>query len=745
MTTPRRRHVGIRRILALSLVAAVTGSGVAVASVSTPAVTASSVVATPVVAYAVTNNGALPYDAVPLPAADAGLTAVGAISSTLDQTGTTVLATRSASGDIEIADPTLWSAPSTLAALGDHVPVATGDPAIAVDSAGRLVVAYVSNGQLVVARSQFDTALSTWHDGSAQATPSPLDVTAVPAPAATSFVGQPTLSMVNDSPQLVVTTSAGGLWSLSMPADSLTASPLVALPLAPPSAVATGSPVLVDAAHSTYAVSVVTNGVTHIDLVNCASSCTARDLTAMSGASATTGPLATTTAGNTVYLGAISTAGHAMVLKSTLPTLASWTAVDATTGSTAPALAGQPTLSATGTSITLGATAANWGDFFVLTSATGRANSFTATDASATGGSSAKSINGFTANVTFSNVPTFLAGGVAQPAPTGTGLYAIPLGSYPQAITDTWPVLSDTGGLGTTSSPWVATPAASAVKNSFDFLVGRDIATSHHRVTWISFWTVSGPLNGEATTPATFYNHGYAAGVAVATTIDRYRAAGLGLQPDWVALDPEGYPDYHSCLDGPTVDSACPASSPANWAQIVAGWEDGLASVDAKLHPAIYASQYEYKNGNLAALPIPVFPAIAYLWKSVTLTAAAPVGATSISVSSNVGVNPNETIYFSAGTQSATATIASSYNGTALTVPLTAPLTISYPAGSVVNVLTPPYKLPSTTGSNILGYIAFGLGSWCGPAQAQESFLDSAPWNGLYNTLQLNGGVYCPR
>ncbi len=744
MTPPRRRHVGIRRILALSLVTAVTVSGGALASVS-PQVTAPPLVAAPVVAYAVTNSGALPYDAVPLPAALMGLTAVGAIATALDQTGTTVIATRSANGDIEIADPTMFSTPTTLAALGDRVPLATGDPAIAVDSAGRLVVAYVSNGQLIVARTQFDTALSTWHDGSAQSAPAPLDIATVAAPTATTFVGQPTLSVVNDVPQLVVTSSAGSLWSLGMTISSLTPSPLVALPLAPTGALATGSPILVDAATSTYATSVITNGVTHIDLISCATTCAARDLTAATSASNSLPALASASSGNTLYLAAITTLGHGLLLKSTLPALTSWSAVDVTVGSTAPALTGQPTVSLSGSAVTFGAAAANWGDFFVLTSTTGRANSFKATDASATGGSSAQSINGFTASVSLNAVPTFLAGGVAQPAPTGTGLYAIPLSTYPQAISDGWPVISDTGGLGTTSSPWVWVPAATAITSSFDFIVGRDIAKSHKRVTWISFWTVSGPLRGEPTTPATFYTHGFASGAAVATTIDRYRAAGLGLQPDWVALDPEGYPDYHSCLDGQGGSSACPPSNPANWAQMVAGWEDGLASVDPKLHPAIYASQYEFKNGNLANLPIPVFPAIAYLWKSVSLTAAAPVGASSIQVSSNVGVNANETIYFSAGTQSATATIASSYNGTSLTVPLTAPLTISHPAGTVVNVLTPPYKLPSTTGSNILGYIAFGLGSWCGPAQTQENFLSNAPWNGLYNTLQLNGGVYCPR
>ena len=81
--------------------------------------------------------------------------------------------------------------------------------------------------------------------------------------------------------------------------------------------------------------------------------------------------------------------------------------------------------------------------------------------------------------------------------------------------------------------------------------MGQSIYNSHKRVTWLSFWTVSGPLKSETQQPSTYYNHGFAAGAWVATQIDQYRGLGVGLKPDWVIFDPEGYPDNHSGLDAP--------------------------------------------------------------------------------------------------------------------------------------------------------------------------------------------------
>ena len=86
--------------------------------------------------------------------------------------------------------------------------------------------------------------------------------------------------------------------------------------------------------------------------------------------------------------------------------------------------------------------------------------------------------------------------------------------------------------------------------------MGQSIYNSHKRVTWLSFWTVSGPLKGQPQTTTNYYNHGFAAGAWVATQIDQYRSLGVGLKPDWVIFDPEGYPDNHSGLDAPGGSSS---------------------------------------------------------------------------------------------------------------------------------------------------------------------------------------------
>ena len=81
--------------------------------------------------------------------------------------------------------------------------------------------------------------------------------------------------------------------------------------------------------------------------------------------------------------------------------------------------------------------------------------------------------------------------------------------------------------------------------------MGQSIYNSHKRVTWLSFWTVSGPLKSEPQQASTLLQ-------------PRIRGRGLGrcadrpvsstrrrIKPDWVIFDPEGYPDNHSGLDAP--------------------------------------------------------------------------------------------------------------------------------------------------------------------------------------------------
>ena len=50
---------------------------------------------------------------------------------------------------------------------------------------------------------------------------------------------------------------------------------------------------------------------------------------------------------------------------------------------------------------------------------------------------------------------------------------------------------------------------------------------------------------------------------------------GLSLKPDWVLFDPEGYPDNHSGLWGPTSPASKLSQSVANWYAILNGWRSG--------------------------------------------------------------------------------------------------------------------------------------------------------------------------
>ena len=93
----------------------------------------------------------------------------------------------------------------------------------------------------------------------------------------------------------------------------------------------------------------------------------------------------------------------------------------------------------------------------------------------------------------------------------------------------------------------------------------------------------------------------------MAHTIDSYASQGVSVKPDWVILDPEGYPDDHSGLDDPTVGGTA-----SNWLAFLTGWSQGITSVDAGLHPGFYADQTEYNDFNLASIQLPAFVAIAF-------------------------------------------------------------------------------------------------------------------------------------
>jgi hypothetical protein len=116
------------------------------------------------------------------------------------------------------------------------------------------------------------------------------------------------------------------------------------------------------------------------------------------------------------------------------------------------------------------------------------------------------------------------------------------------------------------------------------------------------------PGDAAAANPSgAYYQAGLVAGQYVGTVLASYPEHGLNLQPNFVILDPEGYPDNHSGLDGPlgTV-------STAKWAAMLQGWADGLHLENPGTHPGVYADQFEYQSYGLSHLALPAFLAVAW-------------------------------------------------------------------------------------------------------------------------------------
>jgi hypothetical protein len=364
---------------------------------------------------------------------------------------------------------------------------------------------------------------------------------------------------------------------------------------------------------------------------------TSQNLTTSSGTPTIVGPLALGTSTSAIDLVGLTAAGSVELYSSfylsatpavtphaKVVSVGNWTVENLTTAAAgAPPLTGQLAVEVTPSEVAVAGEAANWGDLFVLSAPAG-SNSWSSTNVSVTAGSGARTVANIVAGLTVSGELTLYAAGLASPPPQGVGVYAIPSAKWSAAITAGWPIISETGGLGTRSAPWVGFTGNATVATSPDFLLGQAIYNSHKRVTWLSFWTVSGPLASEPQTTATYYAHGYAAGVWVATQIDSYRALGVGLKPDWVILDPEGYPDNHSGLDAPSGSSTATMAKYATyWSSMLSGWQLGLQSVDSSLNAGVYTEQSEYRNYQLSSLTMPVFMAIAFGGSGPTLISGA--------------------------------------------------------------------------------------------------------------------------
>ena len=411
---------------------------------------------------------------------------------------------------------------------------------------------------------------------------------------------------------------------------------------------------------------------------------------------------------------------------------ANLTALTAANAAPGPALAGQLSVTITPTFTSVAGRAADWGNLFAYTN-TGAKGAWVVADVSTSGGIGATTVGSQVAAVDPPGGVNFFAGGVASPAPPGVGIYDVPYNDLPHVISDGWPVLGITGGLGTTSAPWVQTRSGTDISYSPDFQIGKVIQNSRKRTTWLSFWTFSGPQASETASPGNFQAHAYAAGAAIAQQIDQYGHYGLNLKPDWVILDPEGYPDLHSQLDGFDVSSIV---GTGHVVTVTTSSATTLVSGNA------IALQYTGISGlNISSVAITVtgprtftFPStvkvnlldtgrvvnyalLRTIW-SATLTGWRD-GLASIDPSLNPGVYADEYEYLNVGLANQAMPVFMAiawYNG-------------------------PP--IPIAHSSNVLGYIEFGNLCISGLVQTQLQMFSKPAWNGLYNTTQYNPPGYC--
>jgi hypothetical protein len=403
---------------------------------------------------------------------------------------------------------------------------------------------------------------------------------------------------------------------------------------------ATGSPTLLNTpvsmpgvAHA-FAATTTTGHVEYFAQA-VAGSWSVTDVTDLSSSPPSTGELSIATNGPALYLASLSSSGHVQLFSSSslsaspssaahvralstreyahVTTLAPpWKYRDLTTVITgSPVWTGNIFLSATLTSINVAGRAADWGDLYDYTD-TLPSLTWTSKDVSLSAGATTAATTGVTGVLNDGTLQLFAPGEGILVA-RGVGVYAIPSNDWVRAISDGWPIISETGGLGTLSPPWVGFTPAAPLNHSPDYLMGQSIVASKKRVTWLSFWTVSGPMTPADQTAASYYNHGFLAGQWVAQQIDQYHLSGLNLKPNWVILDPEGFPDNHSGLDAPAgASKATIAKHASYWTAMLNGWATGINDVDPSLHPGVYASMSEYHNYALATTPLPVFQAIAF-------------------------------------------------------------------------------------------------------------------------------------
>ena len=579
-------------------------------------------------------SGPLPWNAVSMTAMLNGTRMLGG-PHTVSNAAEGVIAYRTTTSDIAIYTQPL-SGPSQWIDLSTQIntPTPGADPVPFFDPAGALDVLYVDTTGHLIVLSANDAVGPLWSHLHRNAAWRPIIVTDLTALTGVTFANGLASVQVNAlSATVAARTLANTIeviplaWDANAPIPYLGGAAMNVSALASTNTSTSDPVVLATPVPALVTTSLGGDLMLYAETGPPTSPWVVQDLTTLTAGPKVSGTLASASSPTTAYVAALGANGVIALFSTLLSTLSPpgpgvhaavtppspWSVLNVTAATpSAPPLDGALFLDASTAQVTIAGQAANWGDLFALSN-TGPNAAWVATDVSVTAGSSARTVAGVVSGFRVGSTLNLFAAGVASPPPQGVGVYAIPSNKWGQAITDGWPIISETGALGTQSAPWVGYTTPRNVNATSDFLMGQAIYNSHKRVTWLSFWTVSGPLQGEPQNTTNYFNHGFASGAWVASQIDSYRALGVGLKPDWVIFDPEGYPDNHSHLDAPGGSSKATIATYATyWSAMVRGWAAGLASVDPSLNAGVYASQSEYRNYQLATTPLPVFIALAF-------------------------------------------------------------------------------------------------------------------------------------
>ncbi len=521
-----------------------------------------------------------------------------------------------------------------------RAPAAGADPNVFLDPWGNVDVIYVSTNHRLVMISTAN-ARSPRHANVVTRTSSPArspayDVTDLTVASHVAMSpGLPSVSVSGLSAEIFDRSTKGDAIAIPLGWHQLSVAPIIGaatnVTLATKSPTVLNDPVAMPATTNAFA---ATTSYGHVEFftqaVAGASPWVVTDVTALDSSPASVGQLAMATSGPQIYLASLASSGHVQLFSIASSGVASLTlGISARIvphitnrtpswkyGDLTAVIAGSPLwvghifLSATATSVSVAGRAASWGDIYDYSSAL-PSGPWTSSDVSLDAGASTAAATGVT-GVLNGNTLQLFATSSGTRSLHGVGVYAIPSNDWGRAIFDGWPIISETGGLGTLTAPWVGASSSSVTRSS-DYQMAQSILNSQKRETWLSFWTVSGPLTPATQTTASYYSHGFLAGQWVAQQIDQYHLHGVGIKPNWVILDPEGFPDNHSALDAPAGASPATIKKHATyWSAMLSGWSAGITDVDPGLHPGVYASQSEYRNYGIANSTLPVFEAIAF-------------------------------------------------------------------------------------------------------------------------------------